>query len=84
MMLLDKQLEPYGITWMECEKIYKAGGKPPYHQYTFKTKEEFEAWKDFCIQQMRNSKERLSKKRAEKEFYWLHATYGLKEEYRHA
>jgi len=32
---------------------------------------------------MRNSKERLSKKRAEKEFYWLHATYGLKEEYRH-
>lgn len=84
MMLLDKQLEPYGVTWMECEEIHKLGGKPPYHQYTFKTPEEFEAWKNFCIEQMRNTKEKLSKKRAEKEFYWLQATYGLKEEYRHA
>lgn len=83
-MLLDKQLEKHGTTWKECEEIYKETGIPPYYQYSFKTEEEFEDWKSFCIDQMRNSRERFSKKRAEKAFTLFDASFGLIKEYEDA
>lgn len=84
LMLLDKQLERYGVTWEECEEIYKKTNVPSYYQYSFKTPEEFEEWKAFCIEQMKNSKERITKKRAEGAFAMFNASYGLIKKYKDA
>ena len=57
--------------------------KIPWNQYyTFKTEEQFQEWKSFCILEI-VSKLKVSKKEAESEFNWLNLMYGLKQEYLH-
>ncbi len=53
---------------------------PWYQHYTFKTEEQFESWKSFCILEL-VSKLKMTKKQAEEEFNWLNLQYGLKQEY---
>jgi hypothetical protein len=79
--LLDKQVERYGVTWEECEEVYKKSGVPAYEQYSFKTEDEFNEWKNFCINEMRKSKEKIPKKTAEDAFMWFNLNYGLKQDY---
>jgi hypothetical protein len=55
---------------------------PWYRYYTFKTEDQFEEWKSFCILEM-VSKLKMSKAEAESEFAWLNLKYGLKQEYLH-
>ena len=51
-----------------------------FQYYTFKSKEQFEDWKTFCILEM-ISKLKMSKEKAEHEFNWLNLQYGLKQDY---
>jgi hypothetical protein len=53
----------------------------PWYQYcTFKTEEQFESWKAFCILEL-ISKLKMTKEQAEEEFNWMNLNYGLKQEY---
>lgn len=53
-----------------------------YQYYTFKTEEEFNNWKKFCIETFRKYL-KLSKEQAESEFSWFDLSVGLKQEYLH-
>lgn len=53
-----------------------------YQYYTFKTEEEFNNWKKFCIETFRKYL-KLSKEKAESEFSWFNLAVGLKQEYLH-
>lgn len=55
---------------------------PWYQYYTFKTKEQFEDWKTFCI--LKIMKCGYTKEHAEREFAWFNLGYGLKQEYLYA
>lgn len=65
---------PYQIT--EYKKVIW------YQHYTFKTEEEFNSWKKFCIETFRKYL-KLSKEQAESEFAWFNLAVGLKQEYLH-
>jgi len=51
-----------------------------YQYFTFKTEEDFQEWKAFCISNMKKILG-LNKQFAEKSFDWLNLQYGLKQEY---
>ena len=55
---------------------------PWYQYYTFKTEDQFKAWKDFCILEL-ISKLKMTEAQAEEEFKWFNLNYGLKQEYLH-
>ena len=78
---INKELEPYGITYEYIKSLPPEGvGIDWYHYYTFNSKEEYELWKEFCINLFRKEL-KLSKAKAEVEFDWFNLKYGLKQNY---
>lgn len=63
-------------------KIKKFSTKkiPWYQHYTFKSKQEFNEWKEFCINLFRKEL-KMTKIQAEKKFAWFNLCYGLKQDY---
>lgn len=53
---------------------------PWYQFFTFDSPEEYESWKEFCINLFRTEL-KLTKKKAEEQFIWLDFNYGLKQDY---
>jgi hypothetical protein len=84
--LIQKQLDLHGAKFEDI-KATKDGKLPNgefwYQHYTFETKEQYEDWKEFCITELRNSRERLSKNRAEEAFRWIDLQWGLKHQFEH-
>lgn len=58
----------------------KEQSKPWYQFYTFESEQEFNAWKEFCINLFRKEL-KMSKAKAEREFGWFNLSYGLKQNY---
>jgi hypothetical protein len=82
-LLLNKQLEPYNITVEDLMKLPegKINGVWWYEYYTFKTVEDYNIWKNFCVDILRNhTTPKLDKRRIEKEFSMLDLMWGLKHE----
>ena len=84
--IIQKQLDLHGAKFEDIKAL--VDGKLPngefwYQHYKFNTKEQFENWKQFCITELRNSRERLSKKRAEEIFIWIDLQWGLKHQWEH-
>lgn len=85
--MINKSLEKYGIDFAYIKenqsKIKQETGKEWYQVYTFDTPEEYENWKQFCIEIMTKKLRpyNLSKKRAEKEFQWINLSFGLTQTY---
>lgn len=81
---INKELELYNTNIEAVESLTDTGffneEIPWYHYYTFNTPEEFNNWKDFCINLFRKEF-KMSKKEAEKEFSWFNLSYGLKQNY---
>ncbi len=80
-MLINKQLEKYGVTMQDIPEDGSVEGEVWYQYYTFDSKEEYESWKNFCVESMMNSKEKLSKAKAAREFAWFNLSFGLKQNY---
>lgn len=85
-MLINKALEKYVETVESVkakqDKIKAETGKEWYEYYTFDTKEEWENWRDFCINAMMTQLiPKMSKQMAEKEFAWFDLAKGLKQQY---
>lgn len=85
-LLIQKQLDLYNVKFEDVKALPE--GKMPngewwFHHYTFETKEQYEEWKQFCISELRNSRERLSKKKAEAVFRWIDLQWGLKHQFEH-
>ena len=55
-LLLNKQLEKYGVTITDILKLpdNKIDGVYWYQYYTFDSEEEFNEWKEFCIDILTN------------------------------
>ena len=84
--IIQKQLDLHGAKFEDIKAL--VDGKLPngefwYQHYKFNTKEQFENWKQFCITELRNSRERLSKKRAQEIFMWIDLQWGLKHQWEH-
>lgn len=60
------------------KKVIKS--KPWYQYLTFESEQEFNEWKEFCINLFRKEL-KMSKKPAEIEFNWFNLKYGLKQNY---
>lgn len=54
--------------------------KPWYQAYTFNSEQEYNNWKEFCINLFRVEL-KLTKKQAEQQFMWFDLNYGLKQDY---
>jgi hypothetical protein len=82
-MLIQKELDFHGASFDEVKDLPdgKINGTPWYLFYTFDKPEQYEEWKEFCIKEFMNTRERLSRARAIHEFSWLDLSYGLKQEY---
>lgn len=59
---------------------YSHVNKPWYQYYTFNSEQEFNEWKEFCINLFRKEL-KMSKTKAETEFGWFNLNYGLKQNY---
>lgn len=51
-----------------------------YQFLTFRTEQEYKSWEEFCINLFRKEL-KMTKKIAEKEFFWFDLKYGLKQNY---
>lgn len=85
--MINKSLEKYGINYEYIKenqvKIREERGQEWFQVYTFATPEEYENWKQFCIEIMTKKLRpyNLSKKKAEKEFQWINLSFGLTQTY---
>lgn len=81
-LLIDKELEKYGVTCSQMRELGVGGtvhGTPWFSYYTFDTEEEYNQWKSFCIDILRNHvTPKLSLKRAETQFALVNLMWGLK------
>lgn len=75
--VIEKKKYFFGLFTKTYWKSFK---KPWYQAYTFNSKEEYESWKEFCINLFRKEM-KMSKKAAEAEFSWFNLNYGLKQNY---
>jgi hypothetical protein len=83
-LLIDKELEPYGVTCEEMRALPegKINGVHWYQHYTFNTPEEYNAWKEFCIDILsKQITPKLHKSIVEREFAMLDLMWGLKRNY---
>lgn len=84
-ILKDKRfIRPKYTLWYKF--LLKIGFKKPFVEwfryYTFDTPEEFENWKNFCINFLTTrTMPKMSKKQAETAFAWLNLDVGLKQSY---
>lgn len=51
-----------------------------FQYYTFKTKEQFENWKQYSINLLKSTLD-LTEKQAEEKFMWFNLCFGLKQDY---
>lgn len=70
--LINKELEKYNITVNDIKE-----DKDWFEKYTFDSFEEYNNWRDYCIETIRK-RCKISKKKAEKEFIMFSLCYGLK------
>ena len=61
-------------------QVLETKSKPWFQFFTFNSKEEYESWKEFCINLFRKEM-KMSKKAAEAEFSQFDLNYGLKQNY---
>lgn len=84
--VIQKELDLHGAEFdyiMSLKDGRLPNGKFWYQHYVFDTEEQFEEWKQFCLKELRNTRERLSRRNAEKVFTWINLQYGLKQQYLH-
>jgi hypothetical protein len=75
--MIDAELKSYNIRMKDI-----IDSKDWFSKYTFKTKEEHQEWKNYCIDLMtKEVSPKRTIKEAEREFTWLDVMYGLKCEY---
>lgn len=82
--VIQKQLDLHGVDFdyiMSLSDGKLPNGKYWYQHYVFETREQYEEWKEFCIRELRNTRERLSKRNANKIFNWIDLQYGLKHQF---
>lgn len=85
-LMLNKALEKHGVTVEDVkknqDKIKEEHGLDWYQYYTFDTKEEYDAWKQFCINILLTKvAPKPDRKRVELEFSWFDLSFGLKQTY---
>lgn len=84
-VLINKELEKYNITMDDILSLPEeqlVEGIPWYNYYTFDSKEEFNTWKEFCIDVLsRQVTPKLSKERINEQFSMLNLGWGLKINY---
>lgn len=78
--IINKQLELYNVDYNYVVKNKEIEGKPWYIYYTFKTKEDFDNWKNFSIKLMINNL-KYNKEYSKKTFEMINFNYGLKKDY---
>ena len=79
--LITKQLEKYNVDYQFVVDNPKIEGKDWFRFYTFDNPKEYEDWKQFCIEELMNSKEKLTLQQAENEFAYLDLKHGLSQKY---
>lgn len=83
-LLLNKQLEKYGVTIADILKLpeNKIDDVNWYQYYTFDSEEEFNEWRDFCIDILTTHvTPKLPKKLIQSTFSWIDLMWGLKRNY---
>lgn len=73
--LINKELEKYNVTVEDIKE-----DKDWFSKYTFDSKEEYNNWRDYCIEIIRREL-KMSKKKAEREFSMFSLCYGLRMNY---
>lgn len=73
--LINKELEKYNVTVEDIKE-----DKDWFSKYTFDSKEEYNNWRDYCIETIKKHY-KISKKRAEREFAMFSLCYGLRMNY---
>lgn len=84
--LVQKELDLHNAKFEDIQAL--PDGRMPngewwYQHYKFDTREQYHEWKQYCITELRNTRERLSKARAEKVFMWIDLQWGLKHQFEH-
>ena len=85
-LCISKELEKYGKTY---DDVYNLPGgmiddTPWYQYYTFDTKEEYEEWKNFCLDIFEKKvSPKMNKKNVQREFLFFDLGWGLKCKYLH-
>ena len=82
--IMQKQLDIHGAKYEDIIALPEGkmpNGKHWYQHYVFETREQYEEWKEFCIRELRNTRERLSRRDANKMFAWIDLQYGLKHQF---
>jgi hypothetical protein len=77
---IEYMLKPYGVSVSDVSKNPIIEGKHWFHYYTFKSKEQFEDWKEQTISIFRKHA-KVSKSASKKYFNELNFQYGLREDY---
>lgn len=79
--MVDCVIKEKKYLWGLFTRYYMEERKVPWYWYfTFESEQEFNEWKEFCINLFRKEL-KMSKKGAEKEFAWFNLNYGLKQNY---
>jgi hypothetical protein len=81
-LIIDKELEPYGVTKEFVTENVEIEGAPWYEYYTFNSEEEYNNWKKFSIELIAKEIQPRNKKVALKEFVMLDLMWGLKHNYK--
>ncbi len=72
--MINAELKPYGIKMKDV-----LGVENWFQKYTFNTEEQYNKWKEYCIDLMtKKVTPRRTKAKAEREFMWLDLMYGLR------
>lgn len=81
-LIINKQLENYGVTMEHVLENPEIEGKPWYQHYTFDSKQEYDNWRNFCKELFTKKVfPKVSVKRFENSFVWIDLQYGLKRNY---
>lgn len=84
--LVQKELDLYNVKFEDIVALPEGrmpNGEWWFHHYVFETEEQYNEWKQYCITELRNTRERLSKKRSEDVFRWIDLQWGLKHQFEH-
>lgn len=77
---IEYMLKPYGVSMLDISKTPIIEGKQWFQYYKFKSKEQFEDWREQTIAIFRKHA-KVSKSAAKRYFNELNLQYGLNEDY---
>lgn len=78
-LIINKQLEKYNVDYDYIKANPEIDGKPWYQYYTFDSEQEYNDWKDYCMELLtKQVRPKYSKELASKEFLWIDLMWGLK------